>query len=192
MESWQCKHVVLGCCHDSGYTSFLTDLVANHGAQDRITLLSMQSISSKLSRLGLKNTRFGTVFAPSFSNGHPEPSIQTHYQKTTESKMAKSIAMPNEQRHRFGPIQRREDGTRTDRPLTIHPSVVQSVSGKNLCHWYYLRGECRGCSRNHTYRALNDEEFDALWYLSRKARCFAFQKKKDCDDPECVYGHAGS
>lgn len=98
---------------------------------------------------------------------------------------------------RLGPILRDEGGRRVDRPLQVDETVVETIRRKSLCYYLFLRGECVvKCSRNHEHNPLTDEEFDALWWLARQAQCFKSKKAdrnatNDCSDVRCVYGHRG-
>ncbi len=72
--------------------------------------------------------------------------------------------------------------------------VFRDETGKwvaKLLGWYYLRGTCDGCDRNHVPTPLKAREFDCLWFLTRHGLCFKIRMGKDCDDPKCVYGHEG-
>ena len=99
------------------------------------------------------------------------------------------IRMANVQCWRLESTQTREDGKRVDKPLSVDRKDLDRIAGKNLCHWLYLRGECKGCRRDHTHPVLTDEQFDALLSLTRRARCWSIGKGKDCVDPKCIYGH---
>ena len=74
--------------------------------------------------------------------------------------------------------------------IDINSPYINILRKSNLCQWFYLRGRCEGCDRNHAVAPLNERAFDYLWYLARQGFCFRVRRgKKECDDPKCVYGH---
>lgn len=93
---------------------------------------------------------------------------------------------------RLGPILRDEKGYRLDKPLLgVVPNspLVTLLRNGNLCHSYYLRGKCTGCSRVHTLPALDRESYDALWFIARQGHCHKYRRGKQCSDEKCIYGH---
>src|SRR5438552_1182540 len=82
------------------------------------------------------------------------------------------VTRANARLERLGPISVGNKGRRADRPLSAQPEVVERMKRFNLCHWLFLRGECRGCQRNHHHQTLSDVEFDALWHTARQGRCY--------------------
>ncbi len=102
-----------------------------------------------------------------------------------------TVSNPAIDASRLGPVLRNDKGLRVDKPLKVDPSspYFQFLRKANLCQWYYLRGECTGCSKNHNHDALGPREYDCLWYLARNGLCYKVQKGKDCEDPKCIYGH---
>ena len=76
--------------------------------------------------------------------------------------------------------------------IDVSSSCINVLRKSNLCQWYYLRGSCEGCDRNHFPPPLKAKEFDYLWYLARNGLCFKVRKGKECEDPKCVYGHEAS
>ncbi|KAI9811468.1 MAG: hypothetical protein M1827_005451 [Pycnora praestabilis] len=115
LANWQCKHVVLGCCHDAGYAPFLEQFAANDADAERITLLEGTPVASKISALGFKRTvRMPSVFVASpLSVG--SPALPSH----------SSIrwARPN----RLGPIKRNNKGERVDERLDIDSSIMSML-----------------------------------------------------------------
>src|SRR5437763_12528847 len=64
VESPQCKHIVLGCCHDSGSAAFLGQFVADKLTLERITLLEGNPVRPSIRSLGFKTaTQFLSLFA---------------------------------------------------------------------------------------------------------------------------------
>jgi hypothetical protein len=86
------------------------------------------------------------------------------------------------------------EGKRIDKVLKVDKNLVQELQIANLCHWHYLRADCKmegiSCKHNHKFpRPLSSTEFDALWSLSRQNTCFRIKKGKVCEDDQCIYGH---
>ena len=92
---------------------------------------------------------------------------------------------------RLGPVIRNAKGKRIDKILDVDITspYLGVIRQTRLCPWYYLRGRCEGCDRNHRVPPLNARETDYLWYHARHGLCQKIRKGKDCDDPKCVYGH---
>ncbi|KAK3178050.1 hypothetical protein OEA41_000182 [Lepraria neglecta] len=56
LDNWQCKHVVFGACHDSGYAPYLGQFAADPLKRDRITLLQGVTIHPRIAALGFRYT----------------------------------------------------------------------------------------------------------------------------------------
>jgi hypothetical protein len=205
----QCKHVILGCSHDGGYAPFLEKFAADDDTRERITLLKGGPIHPQIAALGFTRTlTLKTLFGSQDINkpvaapfpivasaptvnpqvGSSDPSISS-FPKSPGSRLM--YANPAIDASRLGPVIRNDGGLRVDKPLKIDPSspYFQVLRKANLCHWYYLRGGCTGCSKNHFVGPLSPREYDCLWYLARNGLCYRAQRGKDCDDPKCIYGH---
>lgn len=92
---------------------------------------------------------------------------------------------------RLGPVIRNGKGKRIDKILDVDITspYLGVIRQHRLCAWFYLRGRCDGCDRNHRVPPLNARESDYLWYITRQGLCHNSRKGKDCDDPKCLYGH---
>ncbi|KAJ4175837.1 hypothetical protein NW755_014737 [Fusarium falciforme] len=182
-ESPQCKHIMLACCHDSGYAPFLGQFVADKSALERITLLVGSPAAPSIRKLGFKHvTQFRSVFTFTGSQEGTYSSVQ--------GGQVFSYAVPPRQFARLGPISA-NNGRRADPPLSVEQQLVERMKRLNLCSWLFLRGECRGCPRNHRHPPLSDVEFDALWYIARQGRCFK-DRRDGCSDAKCIYGHGST
>lgn len=195
----ECKHIILGACHDSGYASFLGKFAGNVSIRDRITLLHGGTIHPRIAELGFTETlQLKSVFAL-----HRTSSVSKVFANST---VAASTILPSAsfvassaQDHvnsaaltdRLGPVFRDDTGKRVDKLLSVDPNdpYTRFLRQANMCSYFYLRGKCEGCNRNHVAPALKAERFDCLWFLARHGLCFKARKGKDCDDPRCIYGH---
>lgn len=176
-ESWQCKSVLLGCCHDAGYAPFLSELASDGSKASKITLLKSGDSSSVINHLGLSTTTFRGLFVSHESSHESSNSPRMH-------------VYPYAKIHPLEPIARNKLGLRLDRPLEVIEAVVIRLRKADLCHWYFLVGQCRGCSRVHDpVRQLSTMEFEALWYIARQGECYNSRRKRPCDDVKCIYGH---
>jgi hypothetical protein len=187
IESLQCNHIVLGCCHDSGYAPFLGQFVADNSASERITLLEGSPFPPSIKALGFKRTtRFQTVFTGAWA-----PCLNRILSSSSSPLTLPPVfSIKGVQSERLGPVVVNSIGLRYDRPLHAKQALVERLKKANLCQWLFLRGECVGCGHNHGYCPLTDAEFDALWVLARQGRCFKDRKGDSCSDPKCIYGHA--
>lgn len=209
----------MACGHDTGYAPFLGRFVADKEVAQRITLLEGGPLPTVIKNLGLKITRFRSVFSDvSQPSACPvsasqawgrAPSGMANGQRgnntggSTVAAMGPSLRtgplprrMPTVRSDRLGPVLTNDDGLRVDKPLQVDQTVVERIKKSKLCHFLYLRGECslHTCRSNHDFRELSDEEFNALWSLARLGRCRQSKKgdrnpQDDCSDVMCVYGH---
>ncbi|KAL8649552.1 MAG: hypothetical protein Q9226_005528 [Calogaya cf. arnoldii] len=192
INSLQCKHVLLGVSHDSGYVPFLEQFVADEAVRDRVTLLEGYQVSPAIRNLGFKRSvRFPSVFAPGWTPvGQSSASQAQLPTPVTASRVTKgpfqSSAVDSS---RLGPVMKNEKGQRIDKDLNVDPGIVQAIQKKNLCQWLFLKGTCVGCERNHAHSPLNKREYNALWSVARRASCYKDRKAKGCNDPTCIYGH---
>ncbi|KAL8989574.1 MAG: hypothetical protein Q9177_001572 [Variospora cf. flavescens] len=188
----QCKHVLLGVAHDSGYAPFLERFVADDLVQGRLTMLQGYQVNPIIRELGFTRTvRFPSVFAWSTVSNSQRNMIQ--HQPTGSKQANRAGKGPHASGavdpDRLGPVMKNQDGQRIDRPLAVDSDVMQAMKKKNLCVWLFLRGRCDGCPRNHAHPPLSAEERDALCMVGRQGMCFTHRKGKLCEDPLCVYGH---
>ncbi|KAL8749024.1 MAG: hypothetical protein Q9184_006968 [Pyrenodesmia sp. 2 TL-2023] len=187
----QCRHVILGVCHDSSYVPFLERFAADESIRDRVTLLEGHQTGIGIRQLGFKRVvKFNSVFASTpGSNTH-----STLEQSRTTMNAGQAAKGPYTfaavDPRRLGPVLKNGDGLRMDKPLSAEPSLVKAMRQKSLCYWLYLRGHCEGCNRYHGSPPLSVNEQHALWFLARQGACYAHAKGKLCEDPKCVYGHA--
>ena len=199
VEFWGCKHIVLGACHDSGYASFLGKFAGDVSIRDRITLLHGDTIHLRIAELGFTETlRLKSVFATHKTSAVPRVFANARVSATPISPSASVAASsvkhpfnPAALTDRFGIVFRDDTGKRVDKLLGVDANTpyVNYLRQANMCGWYYLRGKCDGCDRNHVPLPLKAREFDCLWFLVRHGLCFKVRKGKDCDDPKCIYGH---
>ena len=182
MDIPQCKHVLFAGCHDSGYAPFLEKFMVDSSVVERITLLEGYSVAPDISNLGFtRHIQFPSVFTSlknTISKG-PSPGQQAR---------RFSYAVPRQQSNKLACVSKDSSGHRVDLPLSVDQRKLEDLKNHNLCHWLFLRGECRGCQRNHQYSQLTDSEFDALWYLARQGLCYKAQRG-GCNDSMCIYGH---
>lgn len=179
----QCRHIILGCCHDSGYAPALGEFAAEPSSRDRITLLKGSSIHPRIQDLGFTKTlQLESVFAL------PEGTIPSLPDKPTPPPPSRRFWNPLITPDMLGPVLRNKNGQRVDKVLNVSSDSqhVKSFRRAKLCYYYYLRGECSGCGRNHRAPQLKPAEYEALWFLARQGFCV---KGGDCDDPKCIYSH---
>ncbi len=185
--------MLLGVSHDSGYVPFLERFVADDAVQHRVTLLDGYQVSAAIRNLGFKKTvSFPSVFAPALTpttqNGNHQVQSPTPApaNRATKRQYRSSAVDPS----KLGPVMKNEQGQRIDKPLEVNDGIVQAIQTKNLCMWLFLKGYCAGCERNHAHPPLSKPEYNALWFVARRGKCYQHRKGKDCNDPSCIYGHS--
>jgi uracil-DNA glycosylase len=202
---------VLACGHDDGYAPWLGQFVGDKQVAERITLVEGCPFPVKMRNLGLKTTQFSSVFNQVARSAAPRardtpatvPDISA--ENISSSKLPKAMGAaisgaiagqnPRAQSDRLRPVLNSQSGRRIDKPLLVDRAIVDRIKKASLCYYFYLRGQCiMPCRRNHDYRALTDEEFDALWDQARQGKCLRSTKVdrkggEDCSDVMCVYGH---
>ena len=191
----QCEHILLACCHDTGYIPVLRQYAAHPPSAERITLLTAGFLHPNMATLGFCNTEnFNSMF---WSSARVSPVMANKV--FTTSTGPPSDPNPVSNADRLGPVIRNYKDLslrRIDKCLSVEESLVEAMRKRNMCHWHYLRADCkdavtRECTYNHSYRRpLSDEEFDAVWFLSRKAICYRAKRGTACDDDRCIYGHS--
>lgn len=220
VESFQCKHLVVACGHDTGYAPFLGQLIGDKQVAERITLLEGSPFPKVIRDLGFKKTQFRSVFndfnppamsagldGPVWGRGLPSTLMTSSVGRPINPRpgmFGRSGTSPNPylnpkaQIVRLGPVIKDKDGHRIDKPLSVDKVVVERMKKESLCYYLFLRGECviQDCRRNHVHQPLSNEEFDGLWCLARQSRCYTNRKsnrdaRNDCSDARCVYGHRG-
>ncbi|KAL8711232.1 MAG: hypothetical protein Q9220_004377 [cf. Caloplaca sp. 1 TL-2023] len=192
VTNMQCKHVVLGVSHDSGYVPFLESFVGDGSLQDRVSLLHGHQVNSGIRNLGFKRQiQFDSVFASGLVlQGQSDSQWKSNGVGGSQSRASKGpFVAPSVDSSKLGPIFKDGEGRRMDRPLDVDQAVVRRLLKSNLCVWLFLKGICKGCERNHAHAALSAQEYDALWSIARQGQCFAYKKGGGCSDATCVYGH---
>ncbi|KAF6217841.1 hypothetical protein HO133_006253 [Letharia lupina] len=198
--NWQCKHIIFGACHDSGYAPYLGRFAAEVSVRDRITLLQGVAVHPRIAALGFRRIlKLDQVFNPymlstvpvSSSKSSPPARATSSTLPTRPLKAATGFSNAAALSHRLGPVIRNENRKRIDKMLDVDITspYLGIVRQTKLCPWFYLRGRCEGCDGNHRVPPLNARESDYLWYHARYGLCHKIRKGKDCDDPRCVYGH---
>ena len=164
-----------------------------HYPGSRITLLHGDVIHPRIAELGFRETlQLKSVFAPRKPSAVSKDFTNAKAPSTSvAASLIKDPLNPAVSSDRLGPVLRDDTGKRVDKLLSVDPNTpyMNFLSHANLCGWYYLRGKCDGCDRNHVPPPLKAREFDCLWFLTRHGLCFKVRKGKDCDDPKCIYGH---
>ncbi|KAL8836398.1 MAG: hypothetical protein Q9176_006337 [Flavoplaca citrina] len=118
-------------------------------------------VSPAIRNLGFKRkVRFPSVFAPGWTpiahNSGDQAQTPT---PATASRVTKApFQCSAVDASRLGPIMKNEQGKRIDKHLRVDPGAVQALMEKNLCTWFYLKGFCAGCDRNHAHRLLNEQQ----------------------------------
>ncbi|RFU31924.1 hypothetical protein B7463_g4420, partial [Scytalidium lignicola] len=203
IRNHNCKQILLGISHDSGYAPFLDDVVRQ---DDRcpVAIIEGSPTVRELTATGLpvinltKDLFRGeklvdrtttTSAAPAPSTWAGVSSIATLPLSKPPVISVKSSPLPVKSTPSLEVIW--DPGPRgLDPPLMVNPVVVQEVkkrTPKKLCNFWYLRGECnnRECAFEHDHDATG-EELDALAFLNRLHPC---SNGQECVLDNCIYGH---
>lgn len=204
---------MLGCCHDSGYAPFLGQFLGDRQVAARITLVQGTPLPQSMKALGLKTIELSSIFSTltqaamlGEAMGQNVRSMTMGFMPDPRSALGRPKVMASgtslaanggswAQAGRLGPVTTDQAGRRMDRLLQVNVGIVERIKKEVLCYYFFLRGECVSakCDRNHQYRPLTDQEFDALWVLARQGQCYVNRRArnggKDCVDPKCIYGH---
>lgn len=205
----QCKYVLLGVSHDSGYVPFLQEFASDKSLWERITLLEGDYTHTTIERLGfVRRLKIGTLFVSSSTpSTHPINSNQRPAPQSTSIEPRTTELMPTQQRpqqntnpspprgppyrlsavelSRLRPVLKDDQGRRFDKPLHIDTGILK-VYNKRLCPQLYLKGYCQGCGKDHSWPwALATHDYDNLWLSTRRDPC----PMANCCDPACVLGH---
>ena len=95
---------------------------------------------------------------------------------------------------RLRPIIRNSAGQMVDKklPFGTYDENVQRIRNMSLCSWHYLRSDhnVNNCKRSHDHpRPLSNDDYDALWLVTRIGFCNRLRNEGDCNDDQCIYGH---
>jgi len=180
VESWQCQHLFVACCHDAGYAPQLSQFATSK----KVTLVDAGLFHPRLASLGFPKIQFPGLFEEpmisevvAMSNGKEQPMKQFQNPYALQARLQPVLSDT-------------KTGTRYDRILNPKLELVKKMQGLGLCHYFYLAGECKGCEKTHKAdRKLTVDEFDALWSISRRGQCYKNRKKQSCEDVLCIYGH---
>lgn len=205
----QCKYVLLGVSHDSGYVPFLQDFASDKSLWKRITLLEGDYTHMAIDRLGfVRRLKIETLFVSSSTPSiHPINPVQQPAPRSTSTEPKKPTPTPTPQRQqhhtnpapprsppfilspvdfsRLRPILSDGHGRRIDKPLHIDRGLLL-VHNKQLCPQLYLKGYCPGCGKDHSLPwPLGTHDYDNLWLSARQDTC----PRADCHNPTCILGH---
>lgn len=188
----QCRHVLLACGYDAGYTPFLGEFAADKRLANRITLVQ-GGLHGFKANSDFRTVGFEDVFVHVQGRRSANPSNGTQSIQSVPRIGTPLWVYQNATLERFGQIQVNQENMRIDRPLSVSPEVLDRLAKQKMCYWFYLRGTCdeRDCKKGHEQRILNEEEWDALWLLARRGPCFKASRSltRNCGDRMCIYRH---
>jgi hypothetical protein len=173
-----------------GYIPTLRKFEAQQSVADRITLLQVGCLDSRMAQLSFKKS---DSFSSIFSSSPARIRASAPNSPTPNGGRSLSVSKWLVNSDRLGPIIRNKLGKRVDRPLSVHDDLLDIMRKRELCFWHYLRSDCEQstCKKNHGYpRPLSPDKFEALWLLARAGICHQSRKGLDCPDDKCMYRHA--
>lgn len=204
---------MLGCCYDAGYLPFLGQFAAAQASRERITLLQGRAVVPAAAvglhfSMAMLGDAFGMEGIGRYVQSSPVPAgprARNNGSTSTVMAVAKrgvasvrkdpflgyQLAEDYIYTDRFSTITIEPGNRRIDTELQVDKAVQARIRKSDLCPYLYLRGSCslEGCRRNHAHRGLTAVEFDALLALTRMGRCRQYDRKDECFDEFCIYGH---
>ncbi|KAI1453811.1 hypothetical protein F4805DRAFT_442239 [Annulohypoxylon moriforme] len=210
LRNFNCKQVVMGISHNSGYGPFLDGLIHNDNTKQRITILEGTPTVQAIANIGVGIMNCYTLFRneklPSKSPGVRPANPVSNSASYAAVAQTKGAAPPPEITLPI-PLKKTAAPTRTTRPPTPEwnpgprgfdtPIIVNSAvfdklkkrTGEDkLCNNHFLRGPCsKGdeCRFEHNYNPTK-EEMKVIALFARLNPCTSGQ---DCDVENCIYGH---
>ncbi|CAJ2499958.1 Uu.00g028110.m01.CDS01 [Anthostomella pinea] len=193
----QCKHVIVGPCHDKGYMVELKPYQLDEAAAAKLTLLETTPVPFEFQELGFKIVAFPEVFrseplpagkaplggisnlrtlSPNAPTQSPTPADLPN---TPPGWSAVSISLHNE---------------RVDEPLQRYDGIYDQrfsdrmrKEGRKPCNRYHLHNKCDNpsCAYYHGERLCSGE----LLVLQHKAHGTMCFKQQWCKDVNCLLGH---
>lgn len=212
----QCKHIIFGPCHDTGY---VTVLESYRCYAPKITLFQTTPAHVGFRELGYKFASFKDVFrseplldpntifeksasftTPSVSR-YPTP-ITTQPKITWASSERGLISFSNPDAEvdakpsvktkyaLLNALGQRIDETlpKWDYEDTLRFKQKIADNGKNFCNGYHLRDKCESTNNCAYIHGLRLSEGELL-VLSHKARNLRCSARLLCEDISCPYGH---
>ncbi|KAI9827352.1 MAG: hypothetical protein M1819_006995 [Sarea resinae] len=212
LNDCHCRQIILGCSTDNGYARLLEEFATDRDLVEKITLLEGPPFERELVTLRniYKSTKFNGLFRTSKINVYqpqqsqlasppgilrsvsnimpslpPPPSTWASAAMQAPAYVASPPATPQPTTQG---VPRNKYGERVDPEPKYDRNDVKRIKSLKLCNVHHLRGDCPygdECSHDHTYK-LTKSELETLKYIARLAPC---RYGKECDDPECIYGH---
>ncbi|KAK5947982.1 hypothetical protein OHC33_011023 [Knufia fluminis] len=186
-----CKHIVLGICHDSGYSGFIGEYIRTP-SQDKITMLESVPFDFHLKKNAenFGKLRIDRVFRlrplPSAGKTPRPQSIVVDAHSTRQRSVPNGMLDPDHTRIIF----QDKDGHRIDTKISWDPQTLQQLYADpyfhKLCNSFYL---CRNCEADNCgYRhdaQLDSNQLNALKCKARKTKC----NFDTCWNANCTSGH---
>ncbi|KAL1899941.1 hypothetical protein Cpir12675_001162 [Ceratocystis pirilliformis] len=215
LQAFNCKHLLLGISHDSGYAPFLDEIYTSSEVGSRISLIEATPTHKHIARTGISiiNMADSIFRADKICEGPPTLNSDDSPLPTFATQSGCSAPLTALQSRGASPPPRIKllippkasstskkatppwnPGPRgQDPPLIFNQASVNSIKnrgdGKKLCNLYFLRNTCPrnivDCPFDHRHKVTKDE-LGAIAFLARITPC---QYGQDCPNTDCVYGH---
>jgi hypothetical protein len=176
LASKQCVHVLLACCHDTGYIPVLRHYAAQPLALERVTLLSGGNLRLDMSNLGFKTTN---LFESLFSQGEWQVILQSSKSVRSKQKTQNAIAGGLQPQSRASPPKSSALPVRNGGVSKSSGESTPSAEGKIMTGWERLKPILRNNQGKRIDRPLPEDKnfIDAM----RKADlCHYHYLKDDC------------
>ncbi|KAI0884877.1 uncharacterized protein GGS22DRAFT_189091 [Annulohypoxylon maeteangense] len=210
LRNFNCKQVVMGISHNSGYGPFLDGLINNNTTKQRITILEGTPTVQAIVSIGVGIMNCHTIFrSEKLLSRVPQDRAQTtmsigpSYAAIAQTKVASpppQITLPIALKKTAAPARPVQSpppewypGPRGfDKPIAVNQAVLERLKKRKgedkLCNNHFLRGPCsKGdeCKFEHDYNPTK-EEMKVIALFARLNPCTSGQ---DCDVDNCIYGH---
>ncbi|KAH8819215.1 C-x8-C-x5-C-x3-H type zinc finger protein-like protein [Xylogone sp. PMI_703] len=209
LRNYNCKQILLGISHDSGYAPFIDDMARQEDhcpvtiiegiptvRELTATGLPVVNVAKNLFRSEKLTDRASSITGPASStwagvSSIPTPTLNKPAVISVRSSPTPAKATPVKATPNVVPNW--NPGPRgLDPPININAAIaalpeLKKKTPNKLCNLWYLRNECKNfnCQFDHDYKPT-DEELEALAYLNR---CHPCSNGQDCLLDTCIYGH---
>ncbi|KAI1449352.1 hypothetical protein F5Y02DRAFT_413863 [Annulohypoxylon stygium] len=213
LRNSNCKQVIMGVGHDSGYRPYLEELMRTEDTMNRITILegvpTVQAILSlRIDILYCRHLFRTERIMPKLPESptscrSPTPTPGTSYAAIAQTKNAPPppeiklpihLKKPAPPAHvtQFASLKWNPGPRGLDKPINIKLEVMDSLKKKTgdnkLCNNHFLRGPCvkgADCVFEHDYNPTAEEK-KVIAFFARLNPCALGQ---GCVVQNCIYGH---
>lgn len=201
----QCKHIILGCCHDPGYASLLEPHRVNDALISRVTLVEPSRLGWQYKDLPFPSMKMnsnifrdpghivGRQATPKAMNvASPSSTRSSSVSGSNCSTPRDPLTSPNRPLYPVDIVLNKDnerlDGKIGEQNVMASESVKRRLTEQNVCFSFHLKGKCmaRRCPSSHD-RTFSQDEVIALAKVVRRTTPCNFGSA--CRSAVCMFGH---